>query len=341
MDTNNSVISFKNNHFVTLLLSVIAIPLSMSMWIINIIYSKIVQDKDFDEPVVISPIRWLASCFIPLFICVYGYKKKSLNCSGALFAFLVGFVLTLANLCFFVDLLVFFVTSSKATKLKSNMKKKIEADFKEGGQRNWIQVLCNGGMATQLSLLYLLDVGASERPVDFIKDYRASWLSLGVVGVLACCNGDTWASELGTIFSKDDPVLITSWKKVPKGTNGGITLVGTVFSTIGGLVIGISHYLTNFYLSDASLWLYAPPQWPIILFGAFAGFFGSLVDSILGATLQYSGLDKTGKIVAHSNQAVKHISGKNILDNHSVNLISTIVMGLLLPTLSKILWVIF
>lgn len=51
-----------------------------------------------------------------------------------------------------------------------------------GGQRNWIQVLCNGGMATQLALLYLLDSGCGERPVDFHKDYRSSWLSLGILG---------------------------------------------------------------------------------------------------------------------------------------------------------------
>lgn len=56
--------------------------------------------------------------------------------------------------------------------------------FTTGGQRNWIQVLCNGGMATQLGLLYLLDVGASERPIDFTKDYRASWLSMGVLGIV-------------------------------------------------------------------------------------------------------------------------------------------------------------
>lgn len=53
-----------------------------------------------------------------------------------------------------------------------------------GGQRNWIQVLCNGGMAAQLGLLYLLDVGASERPIDFVGDYRASWLSIGMLGKL-------------------------------------------------------------------------------------------------------------------------------------------------------------
>ena len=40
-------------------------------------------------------------------------------------------------------------------------------DFKEGGQQNWLQVLCNGGMALELSLLYLLDLGSADLPVDF------------------------------------------------------------------------------------------------------------------------------------------------------------------------------
>lgn len=57
-----------------------------------------------------------------------------------------------------------------------------------GGQRNWIQVLCNGGMATQLALLYLLDVGASEKPIDFVKNYRSSWLSVGILGICVANN---------------------------------------------------------------------------------------------------------------------------------------------------------
>jgi uncharacterized membrane protein len=79
-------------------------------------------------------------------------------------------------------LATFFVTGLIATKFRSAKKKKIEADFKEGGQRNWIHILCNGGMATQLALLYLLDVGSGERPIDFDKEYQSSWLSIGIVG---------------------------------------------------------------------------------------------------------------------------------------------------------------
>ncbi|KAL4707775.1 hypothetical protein ACJJTC_001721 [Scirpophaga incertulas] len=332
----------QNDHILTVLLCAVSIPLSMSMWIMNIVYSKLLKDSEgHDEPVVISPARWMASCFIPLAMSVYGYKKKSINLSGACLGFIVGLVLTLSNYCFLASLFTFFITSSRVTKIGSHIKSKIEEKFKEGGQRNWIQVLCNGGMATQLGLLYLLDVGASERPIDFVKDYRASWLSIGVLGVFACSNGDTWASELGTVLSKSEPFLITSMKRVPVGTNGGVSLVGTCFSTIGGFIIGISYYLAVYYFSDPVLLANAPPQWPIIVFGSFAGFLGSLIDSVMGATMQYSGLDKYGRIVSHSSLTVTHISGRNILDNHSVNLITTVIMGLLLPSLCKHSWPIF
>ncbi|XP_041978875.1 transmembrane protein 19 isoform X2 [Aricia agestis] len=335
-DQNNPL---QNNLF-SILLVTIAVPiLSMSFWTMNLISSKIINSgQGFDEPVVISPLRWLLSCLVPIPFAVYGYKRKSLDFYGALVGLVVGFVMTLSNYCFLTNLIVFFLSSSKATKYGSHLKRKFEEDFKEGGQRTWVQVLCNGGMATQLGILYLLDIGACEIPINFLMDYRASWLSIGVLGTFACCNGDTWASELGTVLSNGDPILITTWKRVPKGTNGGISLIGTIVSTLGGLVIGISHYLTLVYFSDRSMYMYAPPQWPIILFGALGGFLGSLIDSILGATLQYSGIDKDGKIVSHSSLAVKHISGRNILDNHSVNMLSTVIMGLLLPTISKTLW---
>ena len=65
-------------------------------------------------------------------ISVRGYRKKSLNLSGAACAVLVGFTLTLANYCFFTTLLAFFVSSSFWTKWKGDQKRKIEAGFKEG-----------------------------------------------------------------------------------------------------------------------------------------------------------------------------------------------------------------
>ena len=49
-------------------------------------------------------------------------------------------------------------------------------------------------------------------------------------------------------------------------------------------------------------------------------------------SLQFSGKDlKSGKIVEVSREGVVPISGKMILDNHSVNLVSSILTALLLP----------
>lgn len=84
------------------------------------------------EPIVISPARWLISCLIPIPIAVFGYRKKSVNLSGALLGMVVAFVLTLSNYCFLADLLVFFLSSSKATRFRPHLKRKFEEDFKEG-----------------------------------------------------------------------------------------------------------------------------------------------------------------------------------------------------------------
>lgn len=291
-----------------------------------------------EEHSVISPWRWLAAVVIPIMFMFWGLRKKSLDVSGAFLGFFVGFFLVLASFIHTMALITFFVTSSKITKFRSTQKSKFEADFKEGGQRNWIQVLCNSGMATQLAILYLLDVGSGERPIDFDKEYRNSWLSVGIIGAFACCNGDTWASEIGTVISTSDPFLITTRKKVPKGTNGGVSWIGLISSLVGGLIVGLFCYITIINTVDTAVLQLAAPQWPIVIVAGFGGLFGSILDSILGATLQYSGVDEKGIIVERPGKGVRHICGKQILDNHSVNLLSSIGIALILPRIANIFW---
>lgn len=86
-----------------------------------------------------------------------------------------------------------------------------------GGKRNWVQVLCNGGVATEIAILFMIDSGCGEFPVDFQKNYNATWLTLAVVGAISCSSGDTYSSEIGSVSGRGDPWLITSLESVPRG----------------------------------------------------------------------------------------------------------------------------
>ncbi|KAJ8783663.1 hypothetical protein J1605_008706 [Eschrichtius robustus] len=243
----------------------------------------------------------------------------------------VGFILTIANFSFFTSLLMFFLSSSRLTKWKGETKKRLDSEYKEGGQRNWIQVFCNGAVPTELALLYMIENGPGEIPIDFCKQHTASWMCLSLLAALASSAGDTWASEIGTVLSKSPPRLITTWEKVPVGTNGGVTMVGLASSLLGGTFVGIAYFLTQLvFVNDLDI---SAPQWPIIAFGGLAGLLGSIVDSYLGATMQFSGLDEsTGMVVSSPANEVKYIAGKPILDNNAVNLFSSVLVALLLPT---------
>ncbi|CAL8110544.1 unnamed protein product [Orchesella dallaii] len=317
-------------------------PVTVIMWILNH-YGGVIEsgEGDWEDEGRFSgasPSRWFASVAIPVILIVHALRKKSLNSSGAALALVVGFFHTLSSYCFLMLLLVFFLSSSKATKFRAKKKRLFEEDFKEGGQRNWIQVFCNGGMATQLAIIYICDIGFGQRPINFQTDYRASFLGIGILGALSCANGDTWASEIGSVVTTTVPRLITTWRKVPSGTNGAVTLGGLLVSFMGGLVLGITYYVTILFSIDYVILTNSPPQWPIIVIGGIGGLLGSMLDSFLGATLQYSGSDSQGKIHEIPGENIKHISGISFLDNHSVNLISTILTGLVLPKIALSLW---
>ena len=312
-------------------------------------------------------VRWTVSLLLPLLISGYGLKKQSLDPSGAALAVVVGSLLTAASACFSVSLIVFFITSSRLTKWKAAEKRKLEEAYKEGyfelnvkicpmqassppshppspsppphlpsftpgGQRNWVQVVCNGGVASMCALLYLAEVGMTEVPLRApggVPD-TPSLLSLAILAALSCSCGDTWASEVGSVIG-GKPRLITNWKPVPTGTNGGITAVGVACSIAGGAVIGLSHFATLlvFWKFPDVTWL---SQTPLIWVGALSGLTGSLVDSLLGAMLQFSGFsEKLGRVVNVPGQGVTHVSGWDVLDNHTVNLLSSLITATLIP----------
>jgi uncharacterized protein (TIGR00297 family) len=137
-----------------------------------------------------------------------------------------------------VLLLAFFVPSSLLTRAV------------EGGRRrNERQVIANGGIAALAAL-------------------AGSWVWFA--GALAAATADTWATEIGS-HARTPPRLITTWTRVPAGTDGGITLLGTAGGIAGaGIMAGVSYVLGQ-------------RAAPAI---AAAGVVGMLLDSLLGATVQ-------------------------------------------------------
>ncbi|KAG2204821.1 hypothetical protein INT47_004096 [Mucor saturninus] len=260
-----------------------------------------------------------ALCLSSLIV-VHSRKKKSLTWDGAAAAFALGMVTFSSSLnVFTVVLLTFFLTSSKLTKFKADRKRLLEAEYELSSERNWIQVLCNGlagGVA--VSLFQILCESSSYACYD-----QARWstvLMWAYIGHYGCCAGDTWASELG-ILNKSLPTLVTTLKKVPAGTNGGVSELGLAASLAGGAVVGLSAAIT--LALEQSCHGFA---WEIVLVGSLAGLGGSMIDSFLGATVQESLYSEDQKIIVPERKAgenIKVICGSPILSNHQVNFLAS------------------
>ncbi|XP_051139924.1 protein PGR isoform X1 [Andrographis paniculata] len=263
----------------------------------------------------------LVAAVISAAIAIRSYRRKSLDLSGAIAGFVVMTIHIAVNYRFGAALLVFFFTSSMFTKFGEEKKRQVDADYKEGGQRNWIQVLFNSGIATILVLIAWKLMGSKDYCLDSKESGPVTALIGGILGHYCCCNGDTWSSELG-VLSQDQPRLITTLKPVRKGTNGGVTKAGLLAAAAGGSVIGLALFISGLLTSNCPFNV-TLKQLLLIPVSAIAGLCGSLVDSVLGATLQYSGFCTVrNKVVGKPGPTVKKISGLRILDNNAVNLVS-------------------
>lgn len=113
------------------------------------------------------------------------FHIKFLKFTFYLKAFFVGVTVTTSSFCHFAALLAFFFTSNKATRFRQSDKKKIDYDFKPGGQRNAIQVLCNGLWPIIFSIAYMISLKRSgEITLDFSNNFEASFSTCAVLGNL-------------------------------------------------------------------------------------------------------------------------------------------------------------
>lgn len=79
------------------------------------------------------------------------------------------------------------------------------------------------------------------------------------------------------------------------GTNGGVSVAGTLSSALGGCIVGLAYYIVILVCAREDV--NSPAQWPIIIVTMLMGLLGSLIDSLLGATLQYSGINTAHRTV--------------------------------------------
>ncbi len=135
-------------------------------------------------------------------------------------------------------------------------------------------------------------------------------------------NADTWATELG-VLARNRPILLTTGKAVEPGTSGAITTTGTLAALAGSALIALVGGIASWQNG-------LPAALAIGLGGALAGVFGSLFDSLMGATVQaIYYVDALGKEteqhpVHRSGHPTRHIRGWAWLNNDLVNFIASV-----------------
>jgi uncharacterized protein (TIGR00297 family) len=257
---------------------------------------------------------------------VAAYRRQWLTQSGVIGAVIVGTIIFgFGGWVWGMLLIAFFVLASLLSHFRAADKKDVAEKFAKGGQRDLGQALANGGAGALIALAWAF----WPEPV----------MLAAFVGAIATVNADTWATEVG-VLSRRPPRLVTTWRQVEPGTSGGISLLGTLATAGGALAIGLIA-LIFVTLDD----LFGGPGFALVGGGSVAGVLGllpaatvgglagSLIDSVLGATVQaiyYSHRrgQETEKRVDPDGTANEHIRGWNWLNNDWVNLISSLVGAL-------------
>ena len=179
----------------------------------------------------------------------------------------------------FVALIAVFALTWIATRLGYQRKQKLGiAERREG--RKASQVLANLGVATACAALSVLG-------------HSRGFFLLAMAAALSEAAADTVSSELGQAFS-EKARLITTWSSVPPGTDGAVSLAGTLAGVIAAGIVS----------SVCVLGGLMPPPWLAISAGAAV--LGMVADSFLGAWLER----------------------RHLVNNDSVNFLSTLVAAL-------------
>lgn len=265
----------------------------------------------FGTPAANENLQFTVGLVLAALVALLTFYLKFLNNNGAVATFLLGTVVFgIGGWKFSIPILVFFILSSLLSKLGKKRKKKLAQTFQKSSRRDLGQVAANGGMAGLLVILW--------------NYYPNDYLFYLYLGALSAVTADTWATEIG-FFAKELPRLILNFKPVPQGTSGGLTVLGTMASTLGATTIA---YAGWFHFPKGSV------TFTLIIIIVSAGLLSSLFDSLLGATVQAQyKCPKCGKITekrTHCDNVKTSLhSGFSWMDNDFVNFLASVFGALI------------
>jgi uncharacterized protein (TIGR00297 family) len=238
-------------------------------------------------------------------VSIISIKKSKLTFNAGLVAIIIG-TLTygFGGWQTGAALFLFFASAT----VTSRFKKRIDSNSASKA-RKVSQVLANGLPAVTFAMVYFFTANQG--------------FLLASISAIACATADTWSSDIGVI-SKRKPVSILTLKPIETGQSGGISLLGCFCSVLGSaLIAGVCVSLFHF----STVGINAPFISFIII--ALCGTIGSLVDSILGASVQakYRYKNEVIEDIENHMEDIELISGVGFFNNDIVNLSSAIIAG--------------
>jgi uncharacterized protein (TIGR00297 family) len=182
-----------------------------------------------------------------------------------------------------LPLLSLFLLTFSATRFGRGKKLRLGvAEDKRG--RNAAQVAANLGVAG------LGAAAALSHPLP------GTCYAVVVTASLAEATADTLASELGEVLG-GEPLMLTTLRRVPPGTDGAISLAGTLAGTGGAVLVAlVAAFTLKLGVGDAVC----------AGLGAVGGLF---VDSLLGATAEQRGWLNNDAVNFLSTLAAAGIAG--------------------------------
>ncbi|EAU73913.1 TIGR00297 family protein [Synechococcus sp. RS9916] len=180
---------------------------------------------------------------------------------------------------------LYLALGSLVTKVGFQQKQRQGLAEARGGRRSPANVW--GSAAVGAFLALLIGSGLGPKPL----------LLVGFSASFAAKLADTFGSEIGKRYGRTT-VLITTLRRVPPGTEGAVSLEGTLASAIGSLV-----------MTAVVVAVQLVPAGPLAWLVAAVGLLATLLESLLGALLQERTPWLTNEMVNAIQTAVAAVLG--------------------------------